>query len=62
VRVKNFFRAKGTAYLVMRYEHGSTLKEHVRRLTEGGTAVSEEFLRNVFVPWFDVPPAPPKGE
>ncbi|MBZ0127364.1 MAG: serine/threonine protein kinase [Rhodocyclales bacterium] len=48
VHVKNFFRANGTAYLVMRYERGSTLKEHVRRLTEGGAPVGEEFLRNVF--------------
>ena len=48
VHVKNFFRANGTAYLVMRYEHGSTLKEHVRRLTESGARVDEEFLRNVF--------------
>lgn len=48
VHVKNFFRANGTAYLVMRYERGSTLKEHVRQMTEGGIAVSEEFLRNVF--------------
>ncbi len=49
VHVKNFFRANGTAYLVMRYERGSTLKEHVRRLTADGTPVGEEFLRNVFV-------------
>ncbi|MBI4990385.1 MAG: serine/threonine protein kinase [Rhodocyclales bacterium] len=48
VHVKNFFRANGTAYLVMRYERGSTLKEHVRHLTENGTPVGEEFLRNVF--------------
>jgi len=48
VHVKNFFRANGTAYLVMRYEQGSTLKEHVRRLTECGAHVDEEFLRNVF--------------
>ena len=49
VHVKNFFRANDTAYLVMRYEHGKTLKEHARQLTEGGAVVSEEFLRNVFV-------------
>lgn len=48
VHVKNFFRANDTAYLVMRYEHGKTLKEHARQLTESGAAVSEEFLRNVF--------------
>ncbi|MDT3735255.1 MAG: serine/threonine-protein kinase [Denitratisoma sp.] len=48
VHVKNFFRTNGTAYLVMRYERGSTLKEHVRQMTEGGIPVGEEFLRNVF--------------
>ena len=49
VRVQNFFRANGTAYLVMRYESGSDLKEHVRRLTESGVPAGEDFLRNVFV-------------
>ena len=48
VHVKNFFRANGTAYLVMRYERGSNLKEHVRHLTENGTPIGEDFLRNVF--------------
>jgi serine/threonine protein kinase len=49
VHVENFFRAHGTAYLVMRYERGHTLKEHVRQLTRSGTPVGEDFLRNVFV-------------
>lgn len=49
VRVLNFFRANGTAYLVMRHEHGCDLKAHVRRLTENGMPVEEDFLRNVFV-------------
>jgi serine/threonine protein kinase len=49
VRVKNFFRANGTAYLVMRYEDGETLKEHARKLLDRGTALPEDFLRNVFV-------------
>jgi hypothetical protein len=49
VRVKNFFRANGTAYLVMRYEDGETLKEHVRKLLDRGAAIPEDFLRNVFV-------------
>lgn len=48
VRVKNFFRANDTAYLVMRYERGSDLREHVRKLTESGAPIGEEFLRNVF--------------
>lgn len=49
VHVTNFFRANGTVYLVMRYEPGGTLKEYVRKLTESGARVNEEFLRNVFV-------------
>jgi serine/threonine protein kinase len=49
VRVHNFFRANGTAYLAMRYEDGETLKEHARGLAERGGAVPEDFLRNVFV-------------
>jgi serine/threonine protein kinase len=49
VHVTNFFRANGTAYLVMRYEPGDTLKEHVRKLAGKGAKVNEEFLRNVFV-------------
>ena len=49
VRVLNFFRANDTAYLVMRYELGSTLREHARRLTENGQLIGEVFLRNVFV-------------
>jgi serine/threonine protein kinase len=49
VRVHNFFRANGTAYLAMRYEDGETLKEYARHLAERGGAVPEDFLRNVFV-------------
>ncbi|MBM3392186.1 MAG: serine/threonine protein kinase [Betaproteobacteria bacterium] len=49
VRVSNFFRGNGTAYLVMRYEEGETLKEHARRLLERSDTVPEDFLRNVFV-------------
>ncbi|MCX7163637.1 MAG: serine/threonine-protein kinase [Rhodocyclales bacterium] len=45
VRVLNFFRANGTAYLVMRFETGRTLRDqihkHKRRL-------SEAFLRKMF--------------
>ncbi len=48
VHVENFFRANGTAYLVMRYERGRTLKEHARQLMESGDVISEAFLRNVF--------------
>ena len=31
VQVLNFFRANETAYLVMRYERGRTLQEHIQR-------------------------------
>ncbi len=48
VHVTNCFRAHGTVYLVMRYENGCTLREHVRQLAEAGTGISEKFLRNVF--------------
>ena len=45
VRVLNFFRANETAYLVMRYERGRTLQEHIEH-TRGG--IKEEFIRRVF--------------
>ena len=45
VRVMNFFRANETAYLVMRYERGRTLQEHIEH-SRGG--IKEEFLRRVF--------------
>jgi serine/threonine protein kinase len=46
VRVLNFFRANETVYLVMRYERGRTLQEHIQ--ARYGT-LKEEFLRNTFV-------------
>jgi len=45
VRVLNFFRANETVYLVMRYERGRTLQEHI--LARRG-AVKEAFIRHVF--------------
>jgi serine/threonine protein kinase len=45
VRVLNFFRANDTAYLVMRYERGRTLQEHIQK--HPGT-LTEPFIRNVF--------------
>ena len=45
VRVLNFFRANETAYIVMRYERGRTLQEHIR--AHRGS-LSEAFLRKVF--------------
>ena len=45
VRVLDFFRANETAYIVMRYERGRTLQEHIR--ARRGT-LREKFLRGVF--------------
>ena len=45
VRVLNFFRANETVYLVMRYEHGRTLEEHIRH--RFGT-LRENFIRHMF--------------
>jgi serine/threonine protein kinase len=45
VRVLNFFRTNETVYLVMRYERGRTLQEHIVA-TRG--AVKEIFIRHVF--------------
>lgn len=45
VRVQNFFRANDTVYMVMEYEHGCTLQEHIRR---HHGKLSERFMRGVF--------------
>ncbi|MDD5250774.1 MAG: serine/threonine-protein kinase [Rhodocyclaceae bacterium] len=45
VRVLNFFRANETVYMVMQYERGRTLQEHIRRCKG---AIKEGFVRNVF--------------
>ena len=45
VRVVNFFRANETVYLVMQYERGRTLQEHVST-KKGG--LRENFIRRVF--------------
>jgi serine/threonine protein kinase len=47
VRVVNFFRANDTVYLVMRYERGRTLQEHIHKKTG---AIKEEWIRATFVP------------
>lgn len=44
VRVLNFFRANETAYMVMRYERGRTLEEHIQRHRG---SVKEDFIRRV---------------
>ncbi len=45
VRVTNFFRANETVYMVMQYERGKSLQEHI--LSEN-TPISENFIRRVF--------------
>jgi len=45
VRVLNFFRANETVYLVMRYERGRTLQEHIEHRRGG---IKEDFIRRVF--------------
>jgi len=50
VRVLNFFRANETVYMVMRYERGRTLHEHIQR-REG--ALDEAWLRGTFAALLD---------
>jgi len=45
VRVINFFRANDTVYLVMRYERGRTLQEHIHRKTG---PIKEDWMRSTF--------------
>jgi serine/threonine protein kinase len=45
VRVLNFFRANETAYMVMRYERGRTLQEHIEHHRG---SLKEEFIRRIF--------------
>lgn len=45
VRVTNFFRANDTVYMVMRFERGKTLQQHIQ--TNRGT-IRESFIRRVF--------------
>jgi serine/threonine protein kinase len=45
VRVTNFFRANDTVYLVMRYERGRTLQEHIHKKSG---PLKEEWIRATF--------------
>jgi hypothetical protein len=45
VRVLNFFRANETVYMVMQYERGRTLQEHIQKHRG---EIKEAFIRNVF--------------
>ncbi|MBI4986205.1 MAG: serine/threonine protein kinase [Rhodocyclales bacterium] len=49
VGVLNFLKANGTAYMVMRYERGLSLHDHLRHLRERRGVIRESFLREVFV-------------
>jgi serine/threonine protein kinase len=48
VRVVNFFRANETVYMVMAYESGHTLQEHIARLHAKGSRLGEAPIRQVF--------------
>ena len=50
VRVINFFRANETVYMVMHYESGRSLQEHVlrNRNKDQKDVLSERFIRRVF--------------
>ena len=50
MRVLDFFRANETAYLVMRYERGRALNEHIRSLRG---PVEELWMRNTFAQLLD---------
>jgi serine/threonine protein kinase len=50
MRVQDIFRANETVYLVMRYERGRALNEHLHALTE---PVSELWMRNTFAQLLD---------
>ncbi|MEH6435012.1 serine/threonine protein kinase [Massilia sp. DD77] len=48
VRVVNFFRANETVYMVMAYESGHTLQDHIARVAGRGSRLGEQFVRQVF--------------
>src|SRR3954447_25917596 len=51
VRVLNFFRANDTVYLVMRYERGRSLQEHIQKSRRG--ALEELWFRTTFAQLLD---------
>ena len=55
VRVLNFFRAHDTVYLVMGYEHGRSLQEHIGRRKKKGDKplISETAVRRMFAQVMD---------
>ncbi|MBV7535886.1 serine/threonine protein kinase [Duganella sp. sic0402] len=48
VSVLNFFRANDTVYMVMAYESGHSLQEHVQQQRASGVKVGELFIRAIF--------------
>jgi serine/threonine protein kinase len=48
VRILNFFRANETVYMVMAYESGHSLQEHIARTAGKGSRAGEAFIRRVF--------------
>jgi len=48
VRVLNFFRANETVYMVMAYESGHSLQDHIQRQRLKGRNCSEAFVRQIF--------------
>ncbi|MDC8759284.1 serine/threonine protein kinase [Janthinobacterium fluminis] len=49
VRVLNFFRANDTVYMVMAYESGYSLQEHIARQRKKGAQPGEAFIRQIFL-------------
>jgi len=48
VRVLNFFRANETVYMVMHYESGHSLQEHIQHQRSKGRNSGEAFIRQIF--------------
>ncbi len=48
VSVLNFFRANETVYMVMAYESGHSLQEHIARQRAKGGRIGEAFIRQIF--------------
>ncbi|USX28284.1 serine/threonine protein kinase [Oxalobacteraceae bacterium OTU3CINTB1] len=49
VSVLNFFRAHDTVYMVMAYESGHSLQEHIQGQRAKGGKVGEAFIRTIFI-------------
>ncbi|SFV02539.1 serine/threonine protein kinase [Pseudoduganella namucuonensis] len=49
VRVLNFFRANETVYMVMAYESGHSLQEHIQAQRARGGKLGEAFIRRIFL-------------